>query len=627
MNAVYLKTIWQSKEINIGGIHIPDDYLTPKAEEILIVHEEEQKMESPKMFSKRKKAVSFHGFLYSYSLKFLTIGPHTFPCSSWVEPSKANACMEWGLALKRSSACTNVSIMNLTDMDNDDSTESEHTEEEVLEHTVEEPEIILGEADSETDLESLPSLEEVRSSGLGRTKDSVTDLKRKTSKINRNVKLLQDECTVLCDRLEQRRQEADELDQYCSQLESPNSDRVFIPQDTCRKVKKSVEDAEIKTNALRQNSLVLEEKLNYLRFKVQDEDVGKREKEWQELEERLASGITKDTAEELFDPMSSFQPLPLGPEQIRTRELHRAITVIVASIGNLQYALERSAQEARRESELNVLQEMKAMAGSLEGVRESFLDLDGKCEKDNFLHKEVHRLISHVSSRFDAFLPQWERSQKEQSQILQTIKELQASTDDILSSVKRISLSMNQLRTDMDGLSQLRPLLDDVSKMSLLKIQEAPESVLPGFTRHSSPNLVSTENLKHMLEHAMAPMLEELKNINQPSTCISCQRLQKRNSALEGLMMEKHMRAMVISSDLRLLQDDTLRLQSLLYHQQLKNEGKPILDDIHQKILNLQAQLSILSVNGFMTTPHKQISCPDIKCLVSRAMAENISGL
>ncbi|KAJ1131811.1 hypothetical protein NDU88_010143 [Pleurodeles waltl] len=130
-----------------------------------------------------------------------------------------------------------------------------------------------------------------------------------------------------------------------------------------------------------------------------------------------------------------------------------------------------------------------------------------------------------------------------------------------------------------------------------------------------------------MLEHAMAPMLEELKNLSQPSTCVSCQRLQKRNSALEGLMMEKHVRAMVISSDLRLLQDDTVRLQNLLYRQQLKNEGKPILDDIHQKILSLQAQLSSLSVNGFMTTPQKQISCPDIKCLVNRAMAENKSGL
>ncbi|KAJ1131810.1 hypothetical protein NDU88_010143 [Pleurodeles waltl] len=208
---------------------------------------------------------------------------------------------------------------------------------------------------------------------------------------------------------------------------------MFLPQDTCRKVKKSVEDAEMKTNALRQNSLFLEEKLNYLRLKVQDEDVGKQEKEWQELEERLAPGITRDNAETLFDPLSGFHSLPLGPEQIRIRELHRAITVIVASIGSLQYSLERSVQEARRESELNVLQEMKVMAVSLEGVRDSLLDLDGKCEKENLLHKEVHRMVSHISSRFDAFLPQWERSQKEQSQILQTIKELQASTDDILS--------------------------------------------------------------------------------------------------------------------------------------------------------------------------------------------------
>ncbi|KAJ1131808.1 hypothetical protein NDU88_010141 [Pleurodeles waltl] len=138
------KKCGQSKEINVGGIHVSDDYHPPKAEEILNKLEEEQKVEPPKMFSRRKKAVSFHG----------------------VEPPKADDCMEWRLALKRSSACTNVSIMNLTDMDNGESTESEQTEEEGSEHTLDKRETFLGEADSETDLESLPSLVRVWPQGV-----------------------------------------------------------------------------------------------------------------------------------------------------------------------------------------------------------------------------------------------------------------------------------------------------------------------------------------------------------------------------------------------------------------------------------------------------------------------------
>ncbi|XP_069505511.1 testis-specific serine kinase substrate [Ambystoma mexicanum] len=458
MTAVFLKTIWQSEEINVGGNQGADDK-HPNAPEA---------SENEELLTRRKKAVSFHG----------------------VEPPKVEDCMDWRLMLKRSSASTNVSILNLTEVDNDESTESEPTEEgsEIAAEAVESLSDQMLPDDSETDQDIMAPLEAAKSSRLGQAKDSVTDLKRKTSKINRNVKIL---------------------------------------QENCRKVRKSVEDAEIKTSALKQNSLFLEEKLNYLRQQVQEEDLGKREKEWQEVEEKLAAGFAKDTADALFVPLSGSQKMTQGPEDLRIRELHRAITVIVASIGSLQYNLEKGSQEARRGVEFNLLQEVKAMSSALNGVRDRLLDLEGKFEKSHLSHKDVHRIVSHVSGRFDAFLPQWERSQREQTQITQTVKELQSNTDEISASLKRITLSLSQLRTDMDGLSQVKPLLEELSRLSLLKLPE--ESVLPGFTRYSSPSVVNTESLKHVIEVAMAPVLEELKTLNQSSTCPGCQRLQKKN--------------------------------------------------------------------------------------------------
>lgn len=55
-------------------------------------------------------------------------------------------------------------------------------------------------------------------SGLVRAKDSITSLKEKTTRVNQHVQTLQSECSVLSENLERRRQEAEELEGYCSQL-------------------------------------------------------------------------------------------------------------------------------------------------------------------------------------------------------------------------------------------------------------------------------------------------------------------------------------------------------------------------------------------------------------------------
>ncbi|XP_034271252.1 testis-specific serine kinase substrate-like [Pantherophis guttatus] len=352
MANIVVKTIWQSKEINEAGD-------TPTSIESRAQSSKDQlgKTTSIKGFPKKKKAVSFHG-----------VEPH-FTSES---PN---------LNLKRSSACTNVSLLNLTDGERDDSTtENESTDDGGLPGGAggerRDPLFPIKPAWSE-DEDDTSSQQEVSNSGLLRAKDSITSLKERTSKVNHHLQNL---------------------------------------QESCRKVTKSVEDAEIKTSVLEENSALLEEKLRNLQQQVQVEDF-----RW-------------------------------------------------------------------------------------------------KCMLE-LAQKEALRLLAQLGVRLEGVLPQQERTQVEQGQELRMLRE---ELDEVSTTAKRTSVSLTQLRSDLDG------LLEDISRhLATLKNMEASDRP-PNCARCSSYSIVNTEVLRKMFEHAVAPILEELKQRAQSEgICPSCQRLQK----------------------------------------------------------------------------------------------------
>ncbi|XP_039220888.1 testis-specific serine kinase substrate-like isoform X2 [Crotalus tigris] len=168
-----VKTIWQFKEINEAGD-------TPTGIESQTQGSKEEFGKTASI-SQKKKGIPFHG-----------VKPH-FTSES---PN---------LNLKRSSACTNVSLLNLTDGERDDST----TENE------------------STDDEGLPW-------GAGDEKrDLLFPIKPAWSE---------------------------------------DEDDASSQQESCQTVTKAVEDAEIKTSMLEENSALLEEKLHNLQHQVQVED-------------------------------------------------------------------------------------------------------------------------------------------------------------------------------------------------------------------------------------------------------------------------------------------------------------------------------------------------------------------
>ncbi|XP_053218503.1 testis-specific serine kinase substrate isoform X4 [Podarcis raffonei] len=544
MANIVVKTIWQSKEINEAG-----DTSTGTEGRAQGSKEQLGKSSSLKGFPKKKKAVSFHGW-------------EPWEGKGWrVEPTVTNE--NPNLNLKRSSACTNVSLLNLTDGERDDSTTTEN---------------------ESTDDGGPPG------GAGGERRDPLLPIKSAWSEDEDDTFSQQSECTVLCENLERRRQEAEDLEEYCTHL-----------KESCRKVSKSVEDAEIKTNVLKKNSVLLEEKLRFLQRQVQAEDLGRQEREWQELEQRMASGVSK----QLLDLVGSAAASPLRTPSLEEGDLQRATAAILASINSLRGALESGqpragpGDEGGADGKLNTA----ATLACVEEIRKCVLELSGRSQRDGLTQKEVLRLLAQLGVRLEGVLPQWERTHLEHGQALRMLRE---ELDEVSATAKRTSVSLTQLRADLDGLWQVKSLMEDVSRhLSALKPLETPDRHPASCARCSSYSFVNTDALRQMVEHAMAPVLEELKQrAVPPGPCPSCQRLQKKIMDLEHTAVDTRARANALSSNVRLAQDDALRAKNYLERAKIATEDKATaLDYLQNKLSSLHSQLSLVSQEGGPQSP------------------------
>ncbi|XP_049642146.1 LOW QUALITY PROTEIN: testis-specific serine kinase substrate [Suncus etruscus] len=554
MASLVVKTIWQSKEIHEAGD--PPAGVESRAQ---LVPEAPGTVASPnKGITKKKKAVSFHG----------------------VEPRLAHEPLHWCLNLRRSSACTNVSLLNLAAVEPTDSSGTESISEDTgplaLPGAPPFPTAPWGPED--------PDISDMLSgvnSGLVRAKDSITSLKEKTTRVNQHVQTLQSECSVLSENLERRRQEAEELEGYCSQL-----------KENCRKVTRSVEDAEIKTNVLKQNSALLEEKLRYLQQQLQDETPRRQEAELQELEQKLEAGLSRHGLGSATPPPSgSGQPGSLD-EPPRPR-----------SLGPSGWGLgSRATDGPPSVSE----QELQKVSASLEELRREVSSLTARWHQEEGAVQEALRLLGGLGGRLDSFLGQWERAQREQAQTARGLQELRGRADELCTMVERSAVSVASLRSELEGLGPVKPILEELGRQFQnsrrgsevsMNLDRAPQG---SCVRCASQNQqLSTETLQQLLERALTPLVDEVKQRGLAPACPSCQRLHKKILELERQALAKHVRAEALSSTLRLAQDEAVRAKNLLLTDKMKPEEKvATLDYLHLKMCSLHDQLSNLPLEG-----------------------------
>ncbi|XP_037675514.1 testis-specific serine kinase substrate isoform X3 [Choloepus didactylus] len=483
MASVVVKTIWQSKEIHEAG-----DPPTGVESHSQLLPEAPGGVLSPaKGITKKKKAVSFHG----------------------VEPRMSHEPMHWCLNLKRSSACTNVSLLNLAAMEPADSSRTDLTTEDsgsppALPAPPASPPPPWAPDD--------PDITEILSgvnSGLVRAKDSITSLKEKTTRVNQHVQTLQSECSVLSENLERRRQEAEELEGYCSQL-----------KENCRKVTRSVEDTEIKTNVLKQNSALLEEKLRYLQQQLQDETPRRQEAELQKLEQKLEAGLSRHGLGPAALPQGCSGPPGSPDEPPRPRGL--------APGG---WGMGPRAGECPMVSE----QELQKVSTGLEELRREVSSLTARWHQEEGAVQEALRLLGGLGGRLDGFLGQWERAQREQAQTARGLQELRGRVDELCTMVERSAVSVASLRNELEGLGPVKPILEELGRQFQgsrrgsdlsMHLDRSPQGSCARCA--SQGQQLSTESLQQLLERALIPLVDEVKQRGLAPACPSCQRLHKK---------------------------------------------------------------------------------------------------
>ncbi|XP_058563217.1 testis-specific serine kinase substrate isoform X5 [Neofelis nebulosa] len=477
MASVVVKTIWQSKEIHEAG-----DPPAGVESHSQLVPEAPGGVSTPaKGITKKKKAVSFHG----------------------VEPRMSHKPMHWCLNLKRSSACTNVSLLNLAAMEPTDSSGTDSTTEDSgpLALPVPPASPTLPWASDDPDISEILS---GVNSGLVRAKDSITSLKEKTTRVNQHVQTLQSECSVLSENLERRRQEADELEGYCSQL----------------KVTQSVEDAEIKTNVLKQNSALLEEKLRYLQQQLQNETPRRQEAELQELQQKLEAGLSRQGLGPPAQPPGSSGPPGSPNEPPRPRSM--------ASGG---WGMGPRAGEGPVVSE----QELQKVSAGLEELRREVSSLTARWHQEEGAVQEALRLLGGLGGRLDGFLGQWERAQREQAQTARGLQELRGRADELCTLVERSAVSVASLRSELEGLGPMKPILEELGRQFRssrrgsdlsMTLDRPPQGSCARCA--SQGQQLSTESLQQLLERALTPLVDEVKQRGLAPACPSCQRLHKK---------------------------------------------------------------------------------------------------
>ncbi|XP_058563215.1 testis-specific serine kinase substrate isoform X4 [Neofelis nebulosa] len=482
MASVVVKTIWQSKEIHEAG-----DPPAGVESHSQLVPEAPGGVSTPaKGITKKKKAVSFHG----------------------VEPRMSHKPMHWCLNLKRSSACTNVSLLNLAAMEPTDSSGTDSTTEDSgpLALPVPPASPTLPWASDDPDISEILS---GVNSGLVRAKDSITSLKEKTTRVNQHVQTLQSECSVLSENLERRRQEADELEGYCSQL-----------KENCLKVTQSVEDAEIKTNVLKQNSALLEEKLRYLQQQLQNETPRRQEAELQELQQKLEAGLSRQGLGPPAQPPGSSGPPGSPNEPPRPRSM--------ASGG---WGMGPRAGEGPVVSE----QELQKVSAGLEELRREVSSLTARWHQEEGAVQEALRLLGGLGGRLDGFLGQWERAQREQAQTARGLQELRGRADELCTLVERSAVSVASLRSELEGLGPMKPILEELGRQFRssrrgsdlsMTLDRPPQGSCARCA--SQGQQLSTESLQQLLERALTPLVDEVKQRGLAPACPSCQRLHKK---------------------------------------------------------------------------------------------------
>uniref|UniRef100_A0A8D2K9H5 Testis specific serine kinase substrate n=1 Tax=Theropithecus gelada TaxID=9565 RepID=A0A8D2K9H5_THEGE len=337
----------------------------------------------------------------------------------------------------------------------------------------------------------------------------------------------------------------------------------------------------------------LQEKLRYLQQQLQDETPRRQETELQkpEQQQKPEAGLSRNG----LGPAATSQGCPGPPGSPDKPSRPRGLVPAGWGMGP-------RAGEGPYVSE----QELQKVFTGIEELRREVSSLTARWHQEEGAVQEALRLLGGLGGRVDGFLGQWERAQREQAQTARGLQELRGRADELCTMVERSAVSVASLRSELEGLGPLKPILEEFGRQ-FQNSRRGPDLSM-NLDRSQQGNCarcasqgsqLSTESLQQLLDRALIPLVDEVKQRGLTPACPSCQRLHKKILELERQALAKHVRAEALSSTLRLAQDEALRAKNLLLTDKMKPEEKmATLDHLHLKTCSLHDHLSNLPLEG-----------------------------
>uniref|UniRef100_A0A2K5C874 Testis specific serine kinase substrate n=1 Tax=Aotus nancymaae TaxID=37293 RepID=A0A2K5C874_AOTNA len=320
--------------------------------------------------------------------------------------------------------------------------------------------------------------------------------------------------------------------------------------------------------AVTPSSLTAQEKLRHLQQHLQDETPRRQEAELQEPEQKQKpeAGLSRNC----LGPAATPQGCPGPPESPHEPSWPSGLAPGGWGVGP-------QAGEGPHASE----QELQKVFTGLEELRREVSSLTARWRQEEGAVQEALRLLGGLGGRVDGFLGQWERAQREQAQTARGLQELRGRVDELCTMVERSAVSVASLKSELEGLGPLKPILEEFGR----QFQNS----------RRGPDLSMNLDRSHQGNCARCASSPSTPSLVQQAQL----RLHSFPQELERQALAKHVRAEALSSTLRLAQDEAMRAKNLLLTDKMKPEEKTAtLDYLHLKMCSLHDQLSNLPLEG-----------------------------
>nr|XP_014344857.1 PREDICTED: dynactin subunit 1-like isoform X1 [Latimeria chalumnae] len=326
-------------------------------------------------------------------------------------------------------------------------------------------------------------------------------------------------------------------------------------EDSCKEVETSVEKLEQNTTTVRSITSNIECKLRKLSERFPLDYASKQ------TEDKL-----KQSASYSGDgsTLESIQQT-LGQVATSITDLHGMMAKIISTID--VKIKESTTADMRPSANEEMFQKQESYLSLFEEIRKLLAKVTTEQQKGKAQNEELFEITAHLKMNVTSLVSQWRSSQEQEEPALyKTLKNLKTEAGDALVSMKKTSEDVLKIAEDIHSLVDFQPIFTNIYErlQSSSSLNEADSRLFSCIgSRSSSQYCSNRETMQELLKKATTAIVEEMHN-NDKSTHADPLRTGQQIEELKTQLRQEHLRCTTLQSEVRLLSDEIIRLQNHL---------------------------------------------------------------